>query len=123
MAKKKPSLRTTKLRAIAADAAGDVAPAKSEQLRRTTVMIPEWQLIALEEKKLEHRRARETVTVSAMIREAIDAYLTAARISVSPGEFGVDADAFMSGMKRDQSKKEIRAQTHRLRDQAKRSKR
>jgi len=93
MAKKKPSL--AKLRAIQAE-----TNKASDELKRTTVMLPHSMIIKLEEKRLDHKRAGENVTVSALIREAIGRYLA----GDDDGAFGAAADAFMDGMREDKKR-------------------
>lgn len=98
MAKKKPSLNDAKLRAIQAETEG--SPARSEELRRTTVMLAEWQCLALEERRLLHKRARRNMSVSALIREAISEYL-----KKDSGSFEAAAKAFESGRARNKARR------------------
>jgi len=89
MAKKKPSLpNLTEMKREAAAVDGAADP--GDELMRTSITLPRRTIAIMKDFKVERYRAGETVTVSEIIRRALDDYFERSRIS---GSFGAEADA------------------------------
>ena len=97
---KKPSLHDAKLRDIKAEL-GDADDRAGEKPFRTSVLLYERQKLALDEERLRIRREEgKSVSVTEMIRKAIDEWLARRR-----GDFDEKADAFLKGMERDKKRR------------------
>ena len=103
---KKPSLhasRANKLLSVKAELAEN-ADARGEESFRTSVILRESQKLALDEERLRIRREEgKSVSVTELMREAIDEWLAKRRGGA--GNFGAAADVFVEGMKREGMKR------------------
>jgi len=101
MAKKKPSLpNLTEMKRDAA--AVDVPADPGDELMRTSITLPRRTLAIMKDYKNERYRAGETVTVSEIIRRALDDFFERSRIS---GSFDAAADTFEAGRTRDKARR------------------